>query len=469
MKSDVEKISDHDFYFKITFEKNDYSVELKDQIRHIRNNFNMNGFRKNNTPIEIIYQEYGFDVLSRIINRILSEEFKKIEENYKKDGQILFPPILVESSLPNDNKAKFKLTNVDSLSFKFIYGFTKEINFEYLKNIISDIEIDDLYCSDIDDDVLLNLFKDFIISIYFFKGKTKSGDKDVLFLKNEDGIELILPSVGFKIGDSYIDLMNKTLGEEVELDINTDSKLCFDDKIFDVLNHNFEFKGNKKNFKIFAIHEKLNYSLNELVGNFFEKLNAFCAKNIDKSIYEYVDITLSDFNSKLPVQYGNILDFERLRNIFLYSCNYILKEITNLKIKDEVLSKFKIDAPEYINENIKKIAKNVNDEVKATLKPYIENKLILDNIEKVITDEFKLNCTKEDIDIFIGIISILRNNETDALLSNFYTKNIKNKFMNNKNTYESIVMDRKVIFEIKNLVKIKKKEINYKEFLDLFK
>ena len=78
-----------------------------------------------------------------------------------------------------------------------------------------------------------------------------------------------------------------------------------------------------------------------------------------------------------------------------------------------------------------------------------------------------IDITEEDIKNYIEVDNTLRDNNFDSILSNYYNKASKHKFITTKNTYREYAIESKIIYEIKNSLNIQNKKINYKEFLEL--
>lgn len=461
MKLEVENISENESILNFIFEKKDYIDDLKNGINLIKNNINRNGFRGKNTPTNILYKEFGNEVINKIIDKKITEEFKKIEEDNKKKDNIMFNPILIESTFPQ-KKLTENINEIKDFNLKFIYCHLKKISFETIKEKLSDIKISSLFCSDLNDKNLIKISAESALIYITDKEKKRADNNDILEVLGEDNQKLYIPCKCI-INNNRIDLTGKHITEVIELNLEEDIK--FTDEIFNLINYNYT-KSNKNRFKIVKIFSKSNINIDKVTSNVIEKLSLEKSKENAEWINDFLNIEIPNFESNITKNYNNVLTFQNIRDIALFQCNLALEDITNFEIKSAIIDKFEINIPTYIEEKVKKMV-NENNKLKNEIGTIIKNEIILENIKETLIEKYNLNCSKEDIVSYLNINSVLRNTGINNLEKKYFENKLKNKFLISKDSYEEIILEKKAICEIKKLLNIKKKEITYDDFLNI--
>lgn len=461
MKLEVENISENESILNFIFEKKDYIDDLKNGINLIKNNINRNGFRGKNTPTNILYKEFGNEVINKIIDKKITEEFKKIEEYNKKKDNIMFNPILIESTFPQ-KKLTENINEIKDFNLKFIYCHLKKISFETIKEKLSDIKISSLFCSELNDKNLIKISAESALIYITDKEKKRADNNDILEVLGEDNQKLYIPCKCI-INDNQIDLTGKHITEVIELNLEEDIK--FSDEIFNLINYNYT-KSNKNRFKIVKIFSKSNINIDKVTSNVIEKLSLEKSKENAEWINDFLNIEIPNFESNITKNYNNVLAFQNIRDIALFQCNLALEDITNFEIKSAIIDKFEINIPTYIEEKVKKMV-NENNKLKNEIGTIIKNEIILENIKETLIEKYNLNCSKEDIVSYLNINSVLRNTGINNLEKKYFENKLKNKFLISKDSYEEIILEKKAICEIKKLLNIKKKEITYDDFLNI--
>lgn len=461
MKLEVENISENESILNFIFEKKDYIDDLKNGINLIKNNINRNGFRGKNTPTNILYKEFGNEVINKIIDKKITEEFKKIEEYNKKKDNIMFNPILIESTFPQ-KKLTENINEIKDFNLKFIYCHLKKISFETIKEKLSDIKISSLFCSELNDKNLIKISAESALIYITDKEKKRADNNDILEVLGEDNQKLYIPCKCI-INNNQIDLTGKHITEVIELNLEEDIK--FSDEIFNLINYNYT-KSNKNRFKIVKIFSKSNINIDKVTSNVIEKLSLEKSKENAEWINDFLNIEIPNFESNITKNYNNVLTFQNIRDIALFQCNLALEDITNFEIKSAIIDKFEINIPTYIEEKVKKMV-NENNKLKNEIGTIIKNEIILENIKETLIEKYNLNCSKENIVSYLNINSVLRNTGINNLEKKYFENKLKNKFLISKDSYEEIILGKKAICEIKKLLNIKKKEITYDDFLNI--
>ena len=142
MNVTVNDISDKEFSVDIILKKEDYFDEFKKNLSLYKNNVKRKGFRNNNnTPIEVIYREYGISALEMVCDKLINEELKKITSYKKFEDKILYSPIVTESTFPV-NKLTLDFNNVEEMKFKYFYGLMDKINIDEFSKKIKDNNVE---------------------------------------------------------------------------------------------------------------------------------------------------------------------------------------------------------------------------------------------------------------------------------------------------------------------------------------
>ncbi len=106
---------------KIVIEKNDYEADFDKELRKIRKETHIPGFRPGLAPMSIIKKRVGESVLADVIDRIVREKLNE----YLKDLDIILSPIASDKHQP---VADFK--NPDKFEFYFDVVLRPEIDFD---------------------------------------------------------------------------------------------------------------------------------------------------------------------------------------------------------------------------------------------------------------------------------------------------------------------------------------------------
>jgi len=348
---------------KIVLEKKDYESDYDKELRKIRRETHIPGFRVGLAPLSIIKKKVGESVLVELIDKKVMEKLNE----YLKEVDIIISPIASEKYKP---VADFK--NPDKFEFYFDVLLRPEIDFNLNEE---KIDVKKYKCEIKDEDVeaRIKLYKQQFGD--WKEVNKRETDRAVVYgileeISNEKASEpLKIENVPF-IQDSFTSeeklnefkslKKNESMEMDVEKDIKeADLKYIFKDK-----------KYNNKNFKF-------------TVTSFKEFKEAEVGKELFEKLYGK-EITEEEFKKRIK---------EELEK----EAENIAKDLYKREIEKYLLEKIKIDLPEnflrkylYEKGNEKKDIEKYWDDTLKSLK----SELIVDYLLK----ELDLEIKEEDID-----------------------------------------------------------------------
>ena len=468
MEVKVNEITDKDFTVDIVIKKEEYFEEFKKNLSLYKNNIKRKGFRNNNnTPIEVVYREYGISALESVCNKLVNDELKKITEDKKYEDKILYNPIVVESTFPT-NKISTDFNNVQEIKFKYILGFIDKINIDdFIKNIKdNNIEVEELICNSVDDDLVKKMSNQFKFSYFLGDDRKISDDTTVLSLFDEKNIEVILPAKGVKIDDKEIDITNKIVGDTIEINVEDENSLKVDNEIISSV---LQYKL-KKGLNKFTVKRIVQYKEKEIKNDLLNKY--LCSrieldKKNDNWLIENIDIDKVFYdnynNNEIDEKYE-----EKIRDLIFTYSNYYLKKLNRGRIREKLLDVFKIDIPEnYFKEKAKSIVKINNEEILRRCVELLSTYNILEIIFTELIKKFDIKCTDDDIKKYTSLKTYMENNqEANVINDSFISKLKPGTFDRNSNPTDDI-LEIKAILKLKDIFKITVKEISYQDYLNL--
>lgn len=126
MNVTLDKINATTGKLAVSVEEGDYKEKVAAELKKIRRDANIPGFRKGTVPMGVVEKRFGKQVTSDVINQVVYEAVvKHIQEN-KID--ILGEPLPV-------NVTELDLENKKDYTFEYELGFAPEINVEINKDI----------------------------------------------------------------------------------------------------------------------------------------------------------------------------------------------------------------------------------------------------------------------------------------------------------------------------------------------
>lgn len=470
MNVTVDDISEQEFTVDIILKKEDYFDEFKKNLSLYKNNVKRKGFRNNNnTPVEVIYREYGLSALEMVCDKLINEELNKITSDKKFENKILYHPIVIESTFP-ENKLTLDFHNVEELKFKYIYGFVDKIDIdEFSKKIKNEnVEVEELVCNKIDDDICKKMSNQFKFTYFINEDKKISDNDSVLFLEDDKKIQISFPAKGVKIDDKELDLINKKIGDIIEINVEDENSLKIENEVINTVLE-YKLKKGLNKFKVVHVAEYKEKEIkNELLNKYL--LTKFdLDKENDKWLIENLDLDKITNNNFKDNDIDKDYD-EKIKNLTCNYANYFLNKLNRGKIREKILENISLDLPKtYLKEKAKTIAKVNNDDILDKYVEILTTYYILDNFMSSLIKKFDIKCTDDDVKKYITLKKYMESNQETTLIDNAFTSKLKLGTYDKDNNPTENVLDLKAIFKIKEIFKINIKNVTYKEYLDLLK
>ena len=445
MEVSIDKKNNSELYININIKKDDYKEEFKNTFHQYKNNINAKGFRGKNINIDVLFRDFGKKIFSNIINNKISEEFKKIESENKSNNLLLNSPILIETTYKDKEITSYDDFNkIEEIELKYI-SYTNEIlKADDIYKKLKPLNIENLSCQEIDLNSMFASCNKLLFSYYIIKENTKAKENNIVLLTDTNNEELVLSVNNINTNDEILDYINR---------------------------HNTITPGEKE-YKVTKIFSKnTNLKIEDIINN-LENLIKIKDEFVNKPwLSDFLNIDILDKEIKDENSILKNKDYNIIIKAVIYICNYVLNKINIFNIKNSILDVFDINVPEiYIDNKLNSLGiENIktNEEINKNLREIIKNEIVLNNIAEMILIDKNIDITEEDIKNYIEVDNTLRDNNFDSILSNYYNKASKHKFITTKNTYREYAIESKIIYEIKNSLNIQNKKINYKEFLEL--
>ena len=473
MEVSIDKKNNSELYININIKKDDYKEEFKNTFHQYKNNINAKGFRGKNINIDVLFRDFGKKIFSNIINNKISEEFKKIESENKSNNLLLNSPILIETTYKDKEITSYDDFNkIEEIEFKYI-SYTNEIlKADDIYKKLKPLNIENLICQEIDLNSMFASCNKLLFSYYIIKENTKAKENNIVLLTDTNNEELVLSVNNSYIDNIPIDILNKELNDKININISNVNNINTNDEILDYINRHNTITPGEKEYKVTKIFSKnTNLKIEDIINN-LENLIKIKDEFVNKPwLSDFLNIDILDKEIKDENSILKNKDYNIIIKAVIYICNYVLNKINIFNIKNSILDVFDINVPEiYIDNKLNSLGiENIktNEEFNKNLREIIKNEIILNNIAEMILIDKNIDITEEDIKNYIEVDNTLRDNNFDSILSNYYNKASKHKFITTKNTYREYAIESKIIYEIKNSLNIQNKKINYKEFLEL--
>ena len=473
MEVSIDKKNNSELYININIKKDDYKEEFKNTFHQYKNNINAKGFRGKNINIDVLFRDFGKKIFSNIINNKISEEFKKIESENKSNNLLLNSPILIETTYKDKEITSYDDFNkIEEIEFKYI-SYTNEIlKADDIYKKLKPLNIENLICQEIDLNSMFASCNKLLFSYYIIKENTKAKENNIVLLTDTNNEELVLSVNNSYIDNIPIDILNKELNDKININISNVNNINTNDEILDYINRHNTITPGEKEYKVTKIFSKnTNLKIEDIINN-LENLIKIKDEFVNKPwLSDFLNIDILDKEIKDENSILKNKDYNIIIKAVIYICNYVLNKINIFNIKNSILDVFDINVPEiYIDNKLNSLGiENIktNEEINKNLREIIKNEIVLNNIAEMILIDKNIDITEEDIKNYIEVDNTLRDNNFDSILSNYYNKASKHKFITTKNTYREYAIESKIIYEIKNSLNIQNKKINYKEFLEL--
>ena len=473
MEVSIDKKNNSELYININIKKDDYKEEFKNTFHQYKNNINAKGFRGRNINIDVLFRDFGKKIFSNIINNKISEEFKKIESENKSNNLLLNSPILIETTYKDKEITSYDDFNkIEEIELKYI-SYTNEIlKADDIYKKLKPLNIENLSCQEIDLNSMFASCNKLLFSYYIIKENTKAKENNIVLLTDTNNEELVLSVNNSYIDNIPIDILNKELNDKININISNVNNINTNDEILDYINRHNTITPGEKEYKVTKIFSKnTNLKIEDIINN-LENLIKIKDEFVNKQwLSDFLNIDILDKEIKDENSILKNKDYNIIIKAVIYICNYVLNKINIFNIKNSILDVFDINVPEiYIDNKLNSLGiENIktNEEINKNLREIIKNEIVLNNIAEMILIDKNIDITEEDIKNYIEVDNTLRDNNFDSILSNYYNKASKHKFITTKNTYREYAIESKIIYEIKNSLNIQNKKINYKEFLEL--
>jgi len=444
MNIESQKISDLHGSIKIIIEKDDYIEEVEKNLKKIRKNTHIKGFRPGMAPLPLVAKIYRKTVLLEEVQEILQQKINNfIKEN---NLDILEKPLVVDdnidSIIENEENPTFVFTLEYAIKPDFELPLTKDDKFKYYNIIVDEKSLNNYINS---------LKKTYGQYINVDKVNENSLVAGVLFEcdKNENepikNVTLLISQI--KDNDIRDQFIGKTINDTITFDIvkafpnEKDLAFLLDNKKFDTTN------GLILNFKIKYIKDFKEAEINQ------ELWDAIFGTNVVKSYDEFIELI------------KNQIKFEKQ----ILSDKYFKNEILN-----SVIEKTKIDFPiDFLKKYYEKEIINKNEEFKEEkFNKYLEDlkfalilrKIVKDfniKVDKQILKEEAKKVLKERYSYY-GLINLPED----------YIEKTTNSMLNDTEEYESltdIAYQNKIVEALKELVTIEEVEVTSEEFFKSIK
>lgn len=441
-----ENVDDLNAVLTINVEKEDYAERVEKELRGLKKQVQMKGFRPGMVPMGVVKKMYGTKVLADELNKIISESLTKhiTEENLHVLGE----------PLPNESQEPLDIENNENFEFKFDLGVAPVIEYNLTKR--DKVTYYEIEITDEDRDKQIKHYQskfgsvvqvDKVADKSMLKGDFAELDEEGNIKEGGILAEDVMISVE-KIADE--DIKNKIIDVEKNSTVTFNVRKAYpnDTEIASMLKIEKDEASNLNSDFIFTIKEITDFKESEVNQELFDKVYG---KGEVKSEEE--------FNEKIR---------EELKGLFVKDSDYKLI----LDIKDKFLKKLDISLPDnFLKRWLKATDKKLTDEViekeydrfaKDFQWTLFRDKVAKDNnitVEQKDMLEEARNLTKMQF-AYYGISDL-----PEVQLMQ-YTENL----LKNKDEVRKIgekILDEKVVAHIKENIKIENKLIKREELSEL--
>lgn len=444
-----EELDSLNAILKIKVTPEDYASKVEGELKKIRKNANLPGFRAGHVPMGVIKKSYGQKVLADELNKILQESlYNYITEN-KLD--------VLGNPLPKETEEKGNFENPDN--FEFIYELGLAPAFEVKISGKDKVEYNTIKI----DDTLLNKEVENLAKRY---GKLstaeKVGETDMVLGSfaqlDVDGnlLEGGITSEGTITVEFLTDeaakksLLGKKAGDVVVVDPKAVSKGTDDlSKMLNISNEDAE-----------AIATNFNFAIKEVKALEAAELN----EELFKKLYgEETEVkTEADLRAKLKADMESVFEKDS-DNLFKKAVSDKLIKKLDLKLPDTFLKKWiKASNDKEITEE--QLEKEYPAYSKSLQNQLIENKIIKENEIKVTNDEV-IDKTVELMKAQFAQYGMPVNFSDEEMKDQ--AKQVLGNQEEAKKIFQMAYDDKLTAF-YKDTVKIDTKEVSQEEFVKLF-
>ncbi|MBR9859709.1 trigger factor [bacterium] len=448
----LEKKDDLNALISIFIGKDDYAAELEKQLKAYRKQAKIPGFRPGQVPLGMVKKMVGKSILYDEVNKLTSNTLYDYLKEH--DIDILGQPMTSESK-----ESKLDFDNYGDFEFHFDLGLAPEFELK-----ISDKDKFTKYDIQLEDDEVEKEIK----NITRQNGKLENQDK---VETENDSIVVLLTEVD-KSGnhkDGGVFEQEATILPEIIKDKKTKKELL-DLKVDDEISVNIQKLFNENEMVIshsLGIEKEAVNDLNKTFKLKVKEIRKVVPAAIDQGLFDQVFgpgvvSTEEEFRTKIEENLKMYYQGEAEKQLEA-EINDFLQDKHKLKLPDDFLKRWLVQTkPEtYTEENI--------DEKYAEESEILRKQLIREKI----ANEQDIEVTAEDLDetSFAYTAQILRqygiNNPDPQLIQNLEAKNREDRDYMLR--IRDVVMERKVLDAVKNMVNVKGKKIAIEKFYELVK
>ena len=449
MNVTLEKKDDLNAIITIQIEKADYEEKLNSQFREYRKKAKIPGFRPGTVPMGMVKQMIGKSVLFEEVNKLTSTGLY----DYLKEQNI---DILGQPMTSLEKESITDFDNYGDFTFHFDLGLAPAFELTVsTKDKLTRYEIE------VDKDEVATEIKNLTRNYGKIENVEKSeteNDSIVLILTEVDATgeakeggvfeqeATVLPEV---VKDKKVkkQLVGVSVGDE--LDIN----------VFDLFNDN-----EMVIYQSLGIEKEAVKGLNKTFKGKVKEIRRVNAAELNQELFDQIlgkDVvtTAEEFEAKIEENLASYYQAEAEKQLDA-EVNKLLAENHKINLPDEFLKRWLVDTkPEtYSAETIDGL--------------YAEESVVLRKqlIREKIADQENVEVTNEDIDqtSYAYTVQMLRqygiSNPDPSLVQNFEVKNREDK--NYLLRIRDVVVEKKVLDKVKDLITIKPKNISVEKFYE---
>lgn len=449
MNVTLEKKDDLNAIITIQIEKADYEEKLNTQFKEYRKKAKIPGFRPGTVPMGMVKQMIGRSVLFEEVNKLTSTGLY----DYLKEQNI---DILGQPMTSMEKESVTDFDNYGDFTFHFDLGlapafdltvstkdkitrFEIEVDKEEVATEVKNLtrnhgKIENVEKSETENDSIV-----LILTEVDEKGEAKEGG----ILEQE---ATVLPEV---VKDKKVkkQLVGVSVGDELDLNV------------FDLFNDN-----EMVIYQSLGIEKEAVAGLNKTFKGKVKEIRRVNAAELNQELFDQIlgkDVvaTQEEFEAKIKENLDSYYQAEAEKQVDA-EVNKLLAESHKINLPDEFLKRWLVDTkPEtYSADTIDGL--------------YAEESVVLRKqlIREKIADQENVEVTNEDIDqtSFAYTVQMLRqygiSNPDPALVQNFETKNREDK--NYLMRIRDVVVEKKVLDKVKEMITIKSKKISVEKFYE---
>jgi trigger factor len=448
MNINRENIDDLNAVLKVKIQKTDYEDKVETVLKDYRKKATIKGFRPGMVPIGLIKKMYGRAVQIDEINKIVTENIQK----YLADEKL---EILGDPLPKADEQDKIDFETQQDFTFSFELGLTPAIELKLSKkNKLSEYEI-------IIDEKMRNDYLDNYTRRYGeLRKASRTEEKDVIkgkieAIDNKGNVLSEGPSVeDTSLGIDIIkdkEIKKEFIGKSVNDSIDFDLKKAFpnDTEIAGILHKKKEEIAELGSDYRFTIAEISRFYPAELGKELYDRIFGEGIVNSEEEFMKKIEGEI-EINLKRESNFKLMMDIKNLA-----------MEKTDFQLPEEFLKKWLLRVNEKsTQEQIDKEFDSFRKDLKWQL---IRNKVARDNDVKISEEELQKeaeNITRLQFKQY-GLFYA-----TDEQIANYAKETLKRE--DDAKRIADKILEEKVIFLLKELIKLENKSVTVEEFNKLF-